>query len=81
MSNEAASIPSRMYVSTSPSGSRAAMRLPTSLLGGVFSATVNVSAPLENAGFLFATSGFGDPVPERDQSLWTSSLSARTCTS
>ena len=44
-------------------------RLPTSVPGGVFSATLNVRERLENAGFLFATSGFGDPVPERDQSL------------
>ena len=39
-----------------------------------------VGAAGEQAGFLFSTSGFGDPVPERDQSLWPSGLSARTCT-
>ena len=35
---------------------------------------------LRTRGLLLATSGFGDPVPELDQSLWPSSLSARTCT-
>ena len=35
----------------------------------------------ENVGFLLATSGFGVPVPDRDQSLVPSALLARTCTS
>ena len=41
----------------SPSGSRAATRLPTSAPGGVFSATLNVWERLEKAGFLLASSG------------------------
>ena len=65
----------------SPSGSRAATRSPTSVPGGVFSATLNEWERVEKAGRVFSTSGFGDPVPEFDQSLWTSGVSARTCTS
>ena len=81
MSNEVASAPSSSYVSGSSSGSLASTGLPIGSPGPVFSATLNVREPPENPGFLLATSGFGDPVPEREYSLVPSSFFARTRTS
>ena len=80
MRNDAASAPSSVYVSVSPSGSVAATASPTCWPDGMFSSTSRiVLPPSSNVGGAFELSPVL-PVPDADQSLGVSPFSAITCT-
>ena len=80
MSNDLASAPSSVWVTGSKSGSTAVTGLPIGSPALAFSVISNERVPAENIGFWLATSGFGDPVPDRDHSPVISPLFARTST-
>ena len=75
----AASVPLRLYVSGSPSGSEAVTGLPTFVPAAEFSATERVAfeAPKDGSRFL----SWVEFLPLADHGLVPSSLLARTCTS